>query len=332
MSRLRLLQSRNNKFAYYLKGHAKRLYPKKWLTLDLVKLQKSIKNFDEFEMNRRLDYYHKVSSNFLLDSNSIMEYELEDWRLSMIKDISSKHGVYYLDLMEYARFFPQEYMLAYLFGDITNVPDVPSVTKSRPIINNENSILLKFDKVRHFYFIGKDISYQKKKNKLVWRGAVFQPNRIQFMEKFFNKSSLIDVGDFNKSGNSYNENWRVPYLSIERQLEYKFILSIEGNDVATSTKWIMSSNSLCFMTKPKFETWFMEGTLIPNHHYVLISDDYSDLEEKINYYTLNTKEAEDIIQNAKEYICQFKNKRSEDWLHLKILERYFYFSGQLNKL
>ena len=93
------LKNRNNKFAYYLIGHAKRLYPKKWLTLDLAKLQKSIKNFDEFEMNQRLDYYHKVSSNFSLDSNSIKEYEMEYWRLSMIKDISSKHGVYYLDLI-----------------------------------------------------------------------------------------------------------------------------------------------------------------------------------------------------------------------------------------
>ena len=325
----RLLQSRNNRFAYYLKEHLKILYPKKWLTLDLAKLQKSIKNFDEFEMNRRLDYYHKISSNFLLDRNSIMEYELEDWRLSMIKDISSKHGVYYLDLMEYARFFPQEYMLAYLFGDITNVPDVPSVTKSRPIINNENSILLKFEKVRHFYFISKDIPYQKKKNKLVWRGAVFQPHRIKFMENCFNKSSLIDVGDFNKNYTYVNEEWRVPFMSTNEQLQYKFILSIEGNDVATNTKWIMSSNSLCFMTKPKFETWFMEGTLIPNYHYVLINNDYSDLEEKIKYYIDNSEEAEGIIQNAHNYTSQFKNTKSEDWLQLKILERYFGFSGQL---
>ena len=325
-------QNRNNKFVYYLKGHSKRLYPKKWLHLDLMKLKTSINNFDEAKMNHRLNYYFKTPSNFLLDDKNLLEYDMEYWRLSMIKDIGKHHGVYYLDLMEYARFFPQDLMIAYLFGDITKVPDIPSVTKSRPVENNLNSVLMNFDKVRHFFFVNKDIPFKEKKNKLVWRGAVFQPNRIQFMEKFFNKSSLIDVGDFNKSGNSYNENWRVPYLSIERQLEYKFILSIEGNDVATSTKWIMSSNSLCFMTKPKFETWFMEGTLIPNHHYVLISDDYSDLEEKINYYTLNTKEAEDIIQNAKEYICQFKNKGSEDWLHLKILERYFYFSGQLNKL
>ena len=188
---------------------------------------------------------------------------------------------------------------------------------------------MNLDKVRHFYFVKNDVSYQKKKNKLVWRGAVFQPHRIKFMKNFFNKSSLIDVGDFNKSNNYFNDEWRVPFMSINEQLQYKFILSIEGNDVATSTKWIMSSNSLCFMTKPKFETWFMEGKLIPNYHYVLINDDYSDLEEKVEYYIHNTEEAENIINNANSYTFQFKNKKSEDWLHLKILERYFKLSGQL---
>ena len=328
----KILKNKNNKFAYYFKGHVKRLYPKNWLALDLDKLQKSIKDFDEFKMNNRLNYYYKNSSKFLLDINSVMDYKLEYLRLSKIKDISSKHGVYYLDLMEYARFFPQEYILAYLFGDITNVPDIPSLTKSRPVKNNDNSILMKFDKVRHFYFVSKDIPYKKKSNKLVWRGAVLQPHRIKFMERFFSKSSLIDVGDVNKSGNYINEDWRVPYLSIDEQLQNKFILSIEGFDVATNTKWIMSSNSLCFMVKPKFETWFMEGQLIPNFHYVLINDDYSNLKEKINYYIINTEEAEDIIKNANNYVVQFMNNKSEDWLQLKILERYFHFSGQLEEI
>jgi hypothetical protein len=82
------------------------------------------------------------------------------------------------------------------------------------------------------------------------------------------------------------------------------------------------------MTKPKFESWFMEGRLIPNHHYVLIYDDYSNLEEKIDYYISNPKEAENIIRNANNYTSQFKCKKSEDWLQLKILEQYFSFSGQ----
>jgi hypothetical protein len=327
----RLLQGRNNKLVYYLNGHFKRLYPKKLLKLDIATLEKSIDDFDKFEMYRRLDYYNKISSKFSLDKKSIENYSMDYWRLSKLKHISSKHGVYFLDLMEYARFFPQENKLAYLFGDITKTPAVPSVTKSRPLSNNDNSVLMKFDKVRHFYFVKNDIPYYKKKNCLIWRGAVFQKHRIQFMKKFFNKSLSIDLGDVNKNKNKNNENWRKPFLSIEEQLKNKFILSIEGNDVASNTKWIMSSNSLCFMTKPKFETWFMEGNLIPNFHYVLINDDYSNLEEKIDYYISNQREAEEIINNANKYVNQFENKKSEDWIQLKVLERYFYFSGQICK-
>jgi hypothetical protein len=324
----RLFQNRNNKLYYYLNGHFKSIYPKKLLTLNIEKLEKSIHKFDEFNMYQRLDYYNKISSQFSLDGELISKYDMDYWRLSMLKEINRKHGVYYLDLMEYARFFPQNNKLAYLFGDITKAPEVPSLTKSRPISNNSNSVLLKFDKIRHFYFVKKDIPFHKKKNILVWRGAVFQSHRIAFMEKFFNKSHLIDIGDVNKSKNYYNEKWRAPYLSIDEQLQYKFILSIEGFDVATNTKWIMSSNSLCFMTKPKYETWFMEGNLIPDFHYVLINDDYSDLEEKIEYYTSNFQEAQNIIHNANNYVDEFKNKKSEDWLQLKVLEKYFNYSGQ----
>ena len=324
----KLFQKRNNKLIYYLNGHFKRLYPKSLLNLDTEKLKKSINDFDELKMYQRLDYYNKVQTRFSLDQKSIINYDMEYWRLSMLKEIKIKHGVYFLDLMEYARFFPQDNKIAYLFGDITSVPNIPSVTKSRPVFNNTNSILMKFDKVRHFYFVKKDIPYKRKKNILLWRGAVHQPHRIEFMKKFFNKSSLIDIGDVNRGNNFLNTEWQKPYLSLDEQLKYKFILSIEGNDVATNTKWIMSSNSLCFMTKPKFETWLMEGKLIPNFHYVLINDDYSDLEEKIDYFIANPMEAENIIHNANNYISMFKCKKSEDWLQLKVLERYFHFSGQ----
>lgn len=324
----RIFQSRNNKFTYYLSGHLRRVYPRFLLNLNLEKLRKSITNIDEKILYERLDYYYKSPSEFSLNDESLNSDSLDHWYLSKIKDIGYNHGVYSLDLMEYARFFPQEFKLAYMFGDITNVPKIPSVTKSRPVDNNNNSILMKFDKVRHFYTVNKDISFRKKRNKLIWRGAVCQPHRIRFMENFFNKTELINVGDFNKGKSCVNEQWLVPFTSVKEQLEYKFILSIEGNDVATNTKWIMSSNSLLFMTKPKFETWLMEGRLLPGYHYVEVKDDYSNLEELIHYYIEHPSEAEEIIKNANDYMTQFKNKQSEDWLHLKILETYFKKSNQ----
>ena len=65
--------------------------------------------------------------------------------------------VYFFDLYEYARFFNQQLKGHFLFGDITYVPNQPSLVKSRPVSSkNNNSVVLKWDKVRHFMFIKND--------------------------------------------------------------------------------------------------------------------------------------------------------------------------------
>jgi len=239
-----LFQSRNNRLLYFIKAHTRRLCPSSLLHLDLNKLEKSIKYFDEEALYKRVNYYNKLCGSFTLpDSASTIN------KMREIED-----GIYFLDLLEYARYFPQEYQLPYLFGDIIEVPKIPSMVKSRPVSNNNsNAILINMDKVRHFYFVKNDIPFKDKKDQLIWRGAVYQDHRVQFMQNHFNRSKLINVGDFSK-GRSPHPEWHVPFMSINQQLQNKFILAIEGNDVATNTKWIMSSNSLCFMIKPKYET------------------------------------------------------------------------------
>lgn len=176
-------------------------------------------------------------------------------------------------------------------------------------------------------FVNDKKSFVSKKDMLVGRGAVTQTHRKQFLEMYFTHP-LCNVGQVNKdnAGNTY----LVEKMTIDEQLEYKFILSLEGNDVATNLKWVMSSNSLAVMPKPKYETWFMEGSLIPNYHYVLINDNYSDLEERLNYYIAHTDEALEIIRNANEYVRQFRNKKREDLISLLVLDKYFRETGQYN--
>ena len=53
-------------------------------------------------------------------------------------------------------------------------------------------------------------------------------------------------------------------------------MCVEGVDVATNLKWVMSSNSIAVMPKPEIESWFMEKTLIPDFHYIEIKKDYSE--------------------------------------------------------
>jgi hypothetical protein len=106
-------------------------------------------------------------------------------------------------------------------------------------------------------------------------------------------STAEPAGDFSFAGKStaYCFDFRnliQPYhkhfMSIEEQLQHQFVVSVEGIDVATNLKWIMASNSLCLMRRHRFETWFMEGALVPGYHYVELADDHSDLPEKIRYY------------------------------------------------
>ena len=90
----------------------------------------------------------------------------------------------------------------------------------------------------------------------------------------------------------------------------------------------MSSNSVCVMPKPKYETWFMEGTLEAGVHYIEVNDDFSDAEEKIHYYSKHTKEALQIINNANAYVDQFKDSKREKLISLLVLDKYFSLSGQ----
>ncbi|EOH5314647.1 hypothetical protein ACQJ04_000816 [Campylobacter jejuni] len=65
-------------------------------------------------------------------------------------------------------------------------------------------------------------------------------------------------------------------------MKYKFIISLEGNNVASNLKWAMNSNSLVLASKITCQTWFIEGTLKPNYPFALI--DNENLPAVIEYF------------------------------------------------
>ena len=93
----------------------------------------------------------------------------------------------------------------------------------------------------------------------------------------------------------------------------------------------MSSNSIAVMPRPTCETWFMEGTLIPDYHYIEIKADFSDLEERLNYYIEHIDEAQEILKHAHEYVAQFKNRERENLISLLVLDKYFEMTGQYKR-
>lgn len=265
---------------------------------------------DKEAIQSRVDYYCKVNVTNELPKSAITQYTYK------------RHGksAYFYDLKQYLHYFPKHLKFAYYFGDHIEIEKFPTLYKARPIQgNNENSVLFKLDKRRHFRFINDSIPYKDKKNMAVFRGAVKQKHRINFMQTMYGHT-LVDAGQSNPSES--NPEWQKPFMSVDEQLQYKFIICLEGNDVASNLKWAMSSNSVVITPKMKFETWFMEGVLKPDIHYIEVKDDWSDFEEKINYYLNHPEKAQQIIENAHKHVSQFQNKKMEDLVCIKTLEKY----------
>lgn len=314
----------NNKFFYYLRGFFIMHWPR-MLCRNAHSIVDSylIKHPDEREyVNARVNHYCRLTLPVILPSDSL---SVSAFEIPPKVPHKPRNTPYYIDAYEHLRHFDGDCRFVPCFGDVNYVPDVPSLVKSRPICEdaslNENSVLLCLNKIRHFNFINDPYSWSEKKDMLVGRSVVVQPQRERFIQMYFDHP-MCDLGQINRH-NLHDPRYLKPKMPIGEHLKYKFILCIEGHDVASNLKWVMSSNSLPVMPKPKFETWFMESTLVPDYHYVCISDDYSDLEERLRYYISHPDEACAIIEHNHEFVNQFRDTKRETVISLCVLQRYF---------
>ena len=307
------------KLFYYIKRFTYNGLPDFFFARNVKRLKEYERNCDAEELASRLAYYVKTVAPFELPHTAQKIGEFK----------RTKGTDYYLDLKDFLNHFPKDFIFLYHFGDDTSIKALPTLIKARSLgVSNENSILFKLNKKRHFHWVNDLKSFGEKQDKLVWRGGAYKRLRRGFVERFYNHPQC-DVGQTNSPEEQVP--WQKPFMSIENQLDYKFIFCPEGNDVATNLKWVMSSNSIAIMAKPKIESWFMEKKLIADYHYILIKDDYSDLEEKLMYYINNLDECIKIINNANTYVNQFNDSKREKLISLLVLEKYFIKTLQIPK-
>lgn len=307
----KLSNGKNSKIAYYLRSLTFYLVPRTWLRFRLESLIGEIdKRPDAEEIYKRIDYYNALSIFCDLPESAPL--------LGNHRKKGNK-SVYFFDSFEFTRYFNPKFRWNYVFGDNREIPKYPSIVKSRPIRpGNENAVLLNMDKVRHFVFLKDTIPFRGKKDKVIFRGEVDgKQNRIDFLQMFAGHP-LFDVGDIG----SRPDLPQAERLTLYDHLRYKFIMALEGNDVASNLKWVMSSNSIAVMPRPTYETWFMEGRLIPNVHYIEIKPDYSDLIERVSYYMEHPDEAEAIIEAAHHFVAQFQDEKREKLISLAVLQKY----------
>lgn len=269
------------------------------------------------DIAQRVNYYCRLDSCSKLPSDAGVS--VRQFHFPYI----SKHrfALYFFDLYRAVKFFPGDLRFDYLFGDIIHEPSIPTFVKSRPITSGAtNSVIMKWDSFRHFNFINDDTPFLDKKPTCVMRNLWANDKRKLFLNKF-TANPIVDCG-VTRPPIEHPE-WNTGYLSMRQQLQHRFIMCIEGNDVATNLKWVMSSNSLAVMPRPEYETWYMEGRLIPGVHYVEVAKDYSDLLEKIDYYNNHIDEAQQIIEQQHTWVAQFLNPEIELITEVATANKYF---------
>ncbi len=314
-----LHSGKNSNLKYYIRSYLREYTPKIFSQMQLNRILRQLdQRQDKEEIMRRVNYYCK------LDKGSNFNRQMWSDKAIMLQDQPvTGQKTYYFDAMEYARYFSQDLRWILDAGDKPYVAPEPAIVKNRPIVeHNENSVILNLDKNRHFLFVRDNKPWRDKKNMTIFRGDLGprKENRDVFMNRWYGHS-MVDAASTNRS--EQHPEWQREKLTIGDHLDFKFIMSLEGNDVASNLKWIMSSNSIAVTPCLTQETWFMEGTLIPNYHYIEVKPDFSDLEERLTYYIEHPDEAEAIIQHAHDYISQFRDEKREKLISVLVLKKYF---------
>ncbi len=284
------------------------------------------------EAERRARHYCRLHEGTKLYRNAAVLTETEGGRGGVVRvrefrfpwRQKPRHTAYFFDLYRYVRIFPGDYRFAYLFDDARKQCELPTLVKTRHITQDEtNSVIFKLNSVRHFAFVDDRKAFHDKEFKIVFRNVVRrQPWRTRLLEKYINHP-LCDFGQVNADKEGRHSEFVKPFMTMQEQMNYKFVCTIEGNDVATNLKWVMSSNTIAVMPRPTVESWFMEHELVADYHYICIKDDYSDLIEKTTYYAEHPLEAEQIIAHAHDFVRRFQNKRLEDYTCYLVLKKYF---------
>ena len=237
-----------------------------------------------------------------------------------------KFATYFFDLYRSVSLFGSDHRFRYRFGDIEEAVDPTEIVKARWIAPSGQlpaGVIMKLNRVRHFAFVKDPYAFAQKDDVIFFRNVAQkqQPARMLLLHKYFGHP-MCDFGRINNDDDGF-QMYRRDFVPIDSQLKHKFIICAEGNDVATNLKWVMSSNSIAVMPEPTMESWFMEGKLIPDYHYICVKPDFSDLIEKTSYYAAHPEEAERIVRQAHEWVSQFRNGALEDYTAWLVLDRYF---------
>ena len=193
--------------------------------------------------------------------------------------------------------FDERTQMALQYGDtriatVTGMPtNVRLFAKSRLLVGpgpraagQQRPVLLPLGMQRHFggahMQLDSYVPWARKRPSLVWRGSTtgWTTLRRDFVNGLANHPNLSrdDVDVRFTSVVQGRHGWvrgrgappLAGDLSRMQLMGHRYVLSLEGNDVASDLKCLLGHNSVVVMPPPTAESWLLEGLLRPWVHYV----------------------------------------------------------------
>ena len=200
---------------------------------------------------------------------------------------------------------------------------LPYIRKARKV-DDQEGVLFKLSTIRHFHPCKEaqkeDIEWENKQDDVIWRGATTSAKyRNTFVERYFDQ---YDIGFSTTKQFPELADYTRDMVTIEEQLKYKFIVSLEGYDLASNLKWILASNSVPVMPEPTWVSWIMEHKLVPYEHYLPLNEKLDNLEELLDWAEKNDTKCQEIAQNGKAYMSQFFDEKKERQIQQELLVKY----------
>jgi hypothetical protein len=108
------------------------------------------------------------------------------------------------------------------------------------------------------------------------------------------------------------------FLAMQQQ--YKYVLSLPGNDYPSSLRQDLVSGSLVLMPKPFWEGVWFYG-LKPNVHYIPLRADLADLEEKLQWCRDNDGACKEMAEAARAFALEYFEPSLERAVQARMVER-----------
>jgi len=226
-------------------------------------------------------------------------------------------------------------------GDLGLDPTAPVACKARAIGTGNCALVKSMGWGRHWDPVEivalLDTPFEAKRPSAVWRGLASGawgnrgaggcPRQQLYLHwGTAETSDTIDVGLSHASPGK--RNLVAGEVVIKRDLprrawlQHRYIVSVEGNDVASNLKWALASWSVPVMPRPTVESWLMEGLLEPYVHFIPIRDDTSDLASQVRWCETRPSRCREVAEAGRAWMEMFENEEAERRLEQRVLRDF----------